>query len=79
MFKLVAKAGLAAAIAMVITAPPAFAVTAKEKKATCEFGAESQKLAGAARKSFMAKCMANEDRGAKKNTKPKAQPKPAAQ
>jgi hypothetical protein len=76
MFKLVAKTGLAAALALAVMTPPAGAVTAKEKKATCEFGAESQKLAGAARKSFMAKCMANEDRGAKKQ---KSQAKPAAQ
>jgi hypothetical protein len=39
---------------------------------TCTFGANDQKLAGAARKSFMSKCMANE--GAPK----RAAKKPAA-
>jgi hypothetical protein len=28
---------------------------------TCQFGADDKKLAGAARKSFMAKCMSNVD------------------
>jgi hypothetical protein len=41
--------------------PPSFAVTAKEKMATCQFGADDQKLQGAARKSFMTKCMANKN------------------
>jgi hypothetical protein len=40
---------------------------------TCKFGADDKKLTGAARKSFMAKCMSNKDspRG-----KPVAAPKP---
>jgi hypothetical protein len=38
---------------------PSLAVTAKEKMATCAFGADDQKLEGAARKAFMAKCMSN--------------------
>ena len=44
---------------------PCFAVTAKQKMATCEFGAKDQKLQGAARKSFIAKCMSdtNDPRG----------------
>jgi hypothetical protein len=76
MLNLATRAAVLAAIAAAFAVPSTGAVTAKEKKATCEFGAESQKLSGAARKSFMTKCMANEDRGAKKQ-KPKA--KPAAQ
>jgi psiF repeat len=40
---------------------PAFAITAKEKMETCKFGADDQKLSGAARNSFMSKCMANGD------------------
>ncbi len=40
---------------------PSFAVTAKEKMATCKFGADDQKLAGAARTKFMKKCMANKN------------------
>ena len=31
--------------------PPAFAATSKEKMETCKFGADDQKLTGAARKS----------------------------
>lgn len=38
-----------------------FAVTSKEKMETCKFGADDQKLQGAARKAFMAKCMSNRD------------------
>jgi len=58
---------------IVLGAAPAFAVTAKQKLETCQFGADHQNLTGAARKSFMAKCMANRDspRG-----KPVAEPKP---
>lgn len=63
-------AGLAAALALsVMAAAPAAAVSAKDKMATCKFGADDQKLAGKARASFMAKCMGNEKRSA---------PKPAA-
>jgi hypothetical protein len=56
-------------------AGPALAVTPAEKKATCEFGADDKKLQGAARKSFMAKCMApGEVRATKPAAKPKAAP-----
>lgn len=44
-------------------------VTAKEKKGTCEFGADDQKLQGAERKAFITKCMAND--GPVKKAKPK--------
>ena len=53
------------------TAAPAVAATAQQKKATCEFGADDQKLQGAARKKFMANCMANRD-------SPRGKPVPAA-
>ena len=43
----------------VLPSVPSFAVTAKEKMATCKFGADDQKLAGAARTKFMKNCMAN--------------------
>jgi hypothetical protein len=56
--RLMAAAGL---VAMVFSHAPAFAVTAKEKMETCKFGADAQNLQGAARKSFMSKCMANRD------------------
>jgi psiF repeat len=38
---------------------PSFAVSEKDKMATCKFGADDQKLEGAARSAFMQKCMAN--------------------
>ncbi len=40
---------------------PSFAVTAKEKMATCKFGADDQKIVGAARAKFMKNCMANKN------------------
>jgi hypothetical protein len=40
-------------------AVPAHAVSAKDQMATCKFGADDQKLQGAARNNFMKKCMAN--------------------
>ncbi len=46
----------------------AFAITPQEKMKTCEFGAEDQKLTGAARKTFMSKCMASEDKPAGENS-----------
>ena len=68
--RLIAAAGLAAAF---LLSPSAFAATSKEKMETCTFGADDQKLQGAARKSFMSKCMSNKDapRG-----KPMPAPKP---
>jgi hypothetical protein len=38
---------------------PSFAVSAKDKMATCKFGADDQKLQGATRDTFMKKCMSN--------------------
>jgi hypothetical protein len=37
----------------VFFAAPAMAATAQQKKETCEFGADDQKLTGAARKKFL--------------------------
>jgi len=37
------------------------AVSAKDKAATCKFGADDQKLKGKARTTFMAKCMSNKN------------------
>lgn len=45
----------------VLPSAPSFAVSAKEKMATCKFGADDQKLAGAARAKFMKNCMANKN------------------
>ena len=68
MGRMIFAIGLAAAM---LTAAPAVAATAQQKKATCEFGADDQKLQGAARKKFMANCMANRD-------SPRGKPVPAA-
>jgi hypothetical protein len=43
---------------LLLLASPAWAVTAKEKMETCKFGADDQKLEGAARNAFIKKCMA---------------------
>lgn len=72
MFRIVVALGILAAMGASV---PVFAVTAKEKMETCKFGADDQNLEGAARKSFMTKCMAHADAPAKK---PAAKPKPAA-
>lgn len=50
-----------AALLAMLPSAPSFAVTAKEKAATCKFGADDQKLAGKARTAFMAKCMSNKN------------------
>jgi hypothetical protein len=52
---------LAAALIVLVPAGPCFAVNAKQKMATCKFGADDQKLQGAARNAFLKKCMANRD------------------
>jgi hypothetical protein len=44
-------------VAMLAT--PATALTPAEKMETCKFGAVSQKLTGAKRKRFLARCMAD--------------------
>jgi hypothetical protein len=46
---------------VMLPSAPSFAVNAKDKMATCKFGADDQKLAGAARNTFMKKCMSNHD------------------
>jgi carbamate kinase len=51
----------AALLAVTLPATAALAVTAKDKMATCKFGADDQKLQGAARSAFMKKCMSNKD------------------
>ena len=52
---------IATVLIAVLPSAPSFAVTAKEKAATCKFGADDQKLAGAARAKFMKNCMANKN------------------
>jgi psiF repeat len=65
-------------VAMLFSAP-AFAITAKEKMETCKFGADDQKLSGAARNSFMSKCMANGDAPAAKKPKQQSMQQPVGQ
>lgn len=74
---MIGRLAIAAGVSgLIFFGTPAFAITAKQKMETCKFGADDQKLAGAARKSFLAKCMANGDAPADQ-TKPKqAKPKP---
>jgi hypothetical protein len=60
MFRYVSRYALVAAAPIVLVpASPCFAVDAKQKMATCKFGADDQKLQGAARNAFLKKCMAN--------------------
>ena len=68
MIRLLATAALTASI---LLGPAAHAATPEQKKETCEFGANDKKLTGAARKSFMAKCMSNKD-------SPRGKPVPAS-
>jgi len=51
------------AVMLIAIAPatPSLALTAKGKMETCKFGADDQKLQGAARAKFMKNCMANRD------------------
>jgi entry exclusion lipoprotein TrbK len=68
---MIVRVALAAAVAAsFLIAAPASAATPEQKKETCEFGANDQKLTGAKRKAFMAKCMSNKD-------SPRGKPMPA--
>jgi hypothetical protein len=58
MVRIALAAGLAA---ILLCDGPALAASAKQKMEICKFGADDQKLTGAARKKFMANCMANRD------------------
>lgn len=58
---LLRSAALAGVLPLLLAATPAAALTKKQKMDTCTFGANDQKLAGAKRKAFIAKCMSNKD------------------
>jgi len=65
-----AAIALALSLAMLLPSAPASAITAKQKRATCEFGADhpeggGPKLAGAKRAQFISRCMSskNDPRG----------------
>ena len=60
-FAMLRYAIAAAMLAVMLPGSPSLALTAKDKMATCKFGADDQKLKGAARNTFMKKCMANKD------------------
>jgi len=51
----------AAMLAVILPSAPCFAVTSKDKMATCKFGADDQGLKGKARDAFVKKCMSNKD------------------
>jgi psiF repeat len=69
---------LVATLAVVLPGPSSFALTAKDKMATCKFGADDQNLQGKARSAFIKKCMSNKDepRGAAAAPPPGGQPPP---
>ncbi len=46
---------------LLLLATPASALTKAQKMETCKFGADDQKLKGAKRNAFIAKCMANKN------------------
>ena len=62
MHRTIAIAGILSVISLAtLPAAPAFAVTAKQKMATCKFGADNEKLAGEKRAEFLKRCMSNEN------------------
>ena len=71
----------AATLAVILPSSQSFAITSKAKMETCKFGADDQKLQGAARNKFMKKCMANKDdpRGAAVGAPPAATSMPPPQ
>jgi hypothetical protein len=59
--RFIAAALIAALPIAALSGAPSLAVTAKDKMATCKFGADDQKLKGKPRSAFMAKCMSNKN------------------
>jgi hypothetical protein len=53
--------GLMSLLPLQLLATPVSAITKAQKMETCKFGADDQKLDGATRKVFMAKCMSNKN------------------
>jgi hypothetical protein len=74
MFRVLMAVLLAVGLFALSPSVKTFAQDKQTKKSTCDFGADDQKLKGAERKKFLAKCMANED-AADKKSKPKPKPK----
>ena len=48
-------------LAVVLPCAPCYAVSSKDKMATCKFGADDQHLQGKARAAFIKKCMSSKD------------------
>jgi hypothetical protein len=69
--RLIAAAGL---IVSFLLGPSALAATSKDEMETCTFGADDQKLTGAKRKAFMAKCTSNADSPRGKPVTPRPNP-----
>jgi len=67
---------IAAMLAVMLPSAQSFALTTKDKMATCKFGADDQKLQGTARNSFMKKCMSNKDEPRGAAAAPAAPPPP---
>jgi hypothetical protein len=52
---------LAASLIVLLAVGPCFAADAKQKLATCKFGADQQRLQGEPRDAFLKKCMEDRD------------------
>ncbi len=52
---------VAAMLAVMLPSAPSFAISQKDKMATCKFGADDQHLEGAQRSAFIKKCMSNKN------------------
>lgn len=63
---------------LLCAAAPGLAATQEQKMETCKFGADDAKLAGAKRKAFMAKCMANRNDKRGPAMKPATETAPAS-
>jgi hypothetical protein len=63
---------------LLLLATPASALTKAQKMETCKFGADDQKLTGAKRKAFIAKCMSNRNDKRGPVEKPPIKKKPMA-
>ena len=60
-YSFIVRLGIAAVLVAALPSAPSWAVTPAQKMATCKFGADDQKLQGAARNAFIKKCMVNKD------------------
>ena len=64
---------------VLLVATPASALTKAQKMETCKFGADDQKLTGAKRNTFIAKCMANRNDKRGPAMKPATETAPASE